>query len=171
MRGIGKDPFKSGFEVCKECFWDIDPEQNVSASPNRKKKRKDASKAKDAGTNQDAAKSKDLIMREQITKICEEYGMHAEFNSGLAFITTVAGEWFFAYNDRPIKLRHKNYELRAGRSAKSLNFYHDQNYTFPSPLHVLKYIYGHERDETERIMGRPLPAQTDVPAGACRSST
>lgn len=41
-------------------------------------------------------------IEEKLESVCRKYGMKAEFRSGTAYITTYAGEWYFAYNDRPI---------------------------------------------------------------------
>jgi hypothetical protein len=89
-------------------------------------------------------KTKDEIMRAELTYICEQYGMHLRFKSGLVYVTTVSGEWYFAYNDRPIKLRHKNHVEKYVSLGKRYDNYHLQNKTFPSPLHVILYIRSHE---------------------------
>jgi myo-inositol-1(or 4)-monophosphatase len=92
------------------------------------------------------------IIQRAISSICDEYGMHAKFVGGTAFITTFAGEWFFAYNDRPIRLRHKNYAERTKKFADSLDYYHLQYDRFPSPLHALKYIFNHDMELKRKIM-------------------
>jgi hypothetical protein len=97
-------------------------------------------------------KTKAQIMQEQLTLLCEEYGMHAEFKAGVIFVTTVVGEWYFMYNDRPIKLRHKNYSEEYAKMGKSLNLYHLQSKKFPSPLHVINYIKRHDITLRRRLM-------------------
>ena len=96
--------------------------------------------------------TKAQTMQKQIAAVCEEHGMHAEFTGGTAFITTVAGEWFFAYNDRPIRLHHKNYSDDEMKANRRNDLYHLQDVRFASPLQALRYISKHDLDLRRRVM-------------------
>ena len=78
--------------------------------------------------------------------------MHAEFHGGMVYITTIAGEWYFDYNDRPIRLRHKNAEKWVDRYGQDTGHYHVQPYHFHAPLQTLAYIRNHEQFEIQRLM-------------------
>jgi len=91
-------------------------------------------------------------MREQIKVLSEQYGMHVEFIGGMVYITTIAGEWHFDYNDRPIRLHRKNAEKRLDRHGKLIGYYHLQEYSFHAPLQVLAYIRKHEQAAVRRLM-------------------
>ena len=96
--------------------------------------------------------SKSEIMRRQIKALSVQYGMHAEFHGSMVYVTTIAGEWYFDYNDRPIKLKHKNATKKLNRNGKSTGHYHNQDLTFHAPLQVLSYIRRHESAEIRRLM-------------------
>ena len=63
-------------------------------------------------------------IEEKLESVCRKYGMKAEFRSGTAYITTYAGEWYFAYNDRPITLYHKNSIPVKGRNGDLIRHSH-----------------------------------------------
>lgn len=90
-------------------------------------------------------KSKDAVFQDAITELCDQYKMHAKFKGGIAFITTLSGEWQFRYSDRPIQLFHSN-------AFKGRGDLHNQNIRFYSPVDVIRYIYFHERDRMKRLM-------------------
>ena len=70
-------------------------------------------------------------IEEKLESVCRKYGMKAEFRSGTAYITTYAGEWYFAYYDRPI--------------TQPVELY--------APLQALAYIRNHEAAEERRLLG------------------
>jgi len=78
--------------------------------------------------------------------------MHLEFVGDTAFVTTVAGEWFFNPNIRPIQLHHKNTEKRFDYNGNSTGHYHVQKVTARSPVTALGYIYQHEQAEIKRLI-------------------
>lgn len=90
-------------------------------------------------------KSKDAIFQDALTELCDRYKMHVRFKGGIAFVTTIAGEWQFRYNDRPIQLFHSN-------SLKGKGDLHNQNIRFYSPVDVIRYIYFHEKNRLQREM-------------------
>lgn len=79
--------------------------------------------------------------------------MKAEFRSGTAYITTYAGEWYFAYNDRPITLYHKNSIPVKGRNGDLIRHSHIQPVELYAPLQALAYIRNHEAAEERRLLG------------------
>ncbi len=92
-------------------------------------------------------------IEEKLGSVCRKYGMKAEFRSGTAYITTYAGEWYFAYNDRPITLYHKNSIPAKGRDGSLIRHSHIQPVELYAPLQVLAYICNHEAAEERRILG------------------
>ena len=161
LQGLGKNPGKNGWSPCPLCIKEVviyAPQE--SPKPNPKPSPKPAPKpvTKLAWENgveakyKRSGKNKAETMKQEIAGVCEEYGMHAEFVGGTAFITTIAGEWFFTYNDRPIRLHHKNYADNAVKAKRTTKLYHLQYETFASPLHVLKYISGHDLELKRRVM-------------------
>ncbi|MDL2219573.1 hypothetical protein LJC04_04495 [Ruminococcaceae bacterium OttesenSCG-928-O06] len=97
-------------------------------------------------------RTKSDIMKNTIRGVCERYQMHADFEGGMVYITTIAGEWYFNFNDRPIQLRHKNAEMRFDQFGRSKGHYHLQQYSFNAPLQAISYIYNHERAAMWRLM-------------------
>jgi hypothetical protein len=145
LRGLGKDPRKVGFTACATCLQGFTPPALPYSTT--RKPQVHVSKKPLA-----VKKSKLEIMREQIKRLSEEYGMHAEFHGSRVYITTVAGEWYFDYNNRPIRLRHKNAEKWRDRNGKLIGHFHTQPYQFHAPLQVLAYIRNHERLEVQRSL-------------------
>lgn len=135
-RGLGKDPRHSGFRPCPVCI--------RTAPRSSSSTRKPASRSR--------YKSKAETMREQLVAVSKQYGLHAEVVGGMAYITTIAGEWYFNYNDRPIKLHHKNAETRYDRDGNPTGQYHTQPMIFHAPLQALTYIRNHEQAEIKRQM-------------------
>ena len=80
--------------------------------------------------------SKSEIIGHQLENIGHQYGMNIKTNGGTAYVTTVAGEWIFRYNDRPIVLNHRNTLKKDG--------YHLQPIKFSTPVAALSYIYHHD---------------------------
>jgi hypothetical protein len=160
--GLGKNPAIKRWKPCPFCIKKTEPAQTaVPASPARTKltseyRSKPASGSGWENRIEQKAKNSSLtkaqIIRKEIVLICEEYGMHAEFSGGTVFVTTVAGEWFFDYNDRPIRLHHKNYIAMVAKIGKSLQHYHLQHERFASPLHALRYISGHDLALKRKVM-------------------
>ncbi len=93
-------------------------------------------------------KSKDAVFQDALTELCDRYKMHIKFKGGVAFVTTISGEWQFRYNDRPIQLFHSN-------SKKGKGDLHNQRIRFYSPIDVIRYIYFHEGDREKRLMTDP----------------
>ena len=92
-------------------------------------------------------------IEEKLESVCRKYGMKAEFRSGTAYITTYAGEWYFAYNDRPITLYHKNSIPVKGKNGDLIRHSHIQPVELYAPLQALAYIRNHEAAEERRLMG------------------
>lgn len=90
-------------------------------------------------------KTKSELMRQALAELADRHGMHIAFKGGSALVTTIAGEWFFDYNQRPICLHHKNNDIRLRSDGTPNGHYHMQALTFPTPLSALAYIYHHER--------------------------
>jgi hypothetical protein len=152
---------KKGWYPCPQCIIDCTPPidrtkhvdiSNFKPTPLRKPTEKSSWEKNIDRRSNGSIKTKAQIMKREISSLCEEYGMHAEFVAGTVFVTTVAGEWFFDFNDRPIRLRHKNYTDLTKELGKSLNHYHLQKKSFSSPLYVIKYICEHDLALKRRVM-------------------
>ena len=159
--GLGKDPETYGWSPCPYCIKEIIEEpKKPEPPPNIKQYRRPAPNATkkmawERQTEEKASRTgltKAQIIKQEIVAACEEYGMHAEFAGGTVFVTTIAGEWFFAYNDRPIRLRHKNYSKDTKHLSATMSHYHLQEKRFPSPLHVLRYICEHDLALKRQLM-------------------
>jgi hypothetical protein len=141
--GLGKNPHKKGWHPCPFCIKDAPIVQSIANVKTASK-----STPKTGGSTLTKAQ----IIKHELSKACAEYGMHAEYAGGTVFVTTVAGEWFFDFNDRPIRLHHKNYTERAKELSKTLNHYHLQSRKFASPLQALRYISEHDLELKRRMM-------------------
>lgn len=137
LEACGANPELHGFKPCPFC------------KPTPVIKKKD-----------DAAglKAKSEVMRQALAELANRHGMHAAFKDGTALVTTVAGEWIFNFNQRPIQLFHKNSEDRLYEDSRPSGDYHSQYLTFPSPMDALVYIYHHERAAEARAFAEPKRA-------------
>jgi len=93
LRGLGWYPEKVGFTACSVCL------KHIRLQAVAEKPKVNVSQKVLAG-----GRSKSEIMCEQIMLLSEEYGMHAEIRGSIVSITTIAGEWYFDFKDRPITL-------------------------------------------------------------------
>jgi len=148
LLGLGKEPGNNGWQSCPLCIKEIVIAPKKKTDPAKMLAWEKRSNGIGARKIQNRAET----IKQEIASACSEYGMHAGFVGGTAFITTVVGEWYFAYNDRPIRLYHKNYSKDAKQVDRSMNFYHLQDKRFASPVHVLRYISEHDFDLKRRVM-------------------
>ncbi len=135
MQGCGRKPEGSGFLPCPRCLSSlflksIEYRNSLLKQP----------------------PTKASVMKNEIRILCYEYGLHSEFVGTIVFITTIAGEWFFDPNIRPILLHHKNNEKQYNCSGKYKIHSHIQDLTFSTPAHAIGYIYRHERATIKRLM-------------------
>lgn len=93
-------------------------------------------------------------VEEKIQELCERYGMKSEFRSGTVYVTTYAGEWHFAYNDRPVTLYHKNAIPVKDKHGRLRRHSHVQPVELYSPLKAIHYIRNHEAAEEKRLMSK-----------------
>jgi len=108
------------------------------------------------------------LMRRGMAELAARRHMHIEFVGENAMVTTIAGEWYFNYNIRPIQLHHKNNEQRYDKQGRLTGFYHQQKISFQTPMAALAYIYQHERSLEDRAFS-DCPAQG--PASDSKSTT
>ena len=141
LRGLGWYPEKVGFTACSICL------KHLRLQAVAQKPKVNVSQGVLAG-----GRNKAEIMCEQIMLLSEEYGMHAEIRGTIVSITTIAGEWYFDFNERPILLRHKSTEKRLDRHGNPRSKYHVQPNQFHAPLQVLAFIRNHERMAVKRLM-------------------
>ncbi len=134
MVGLGRDPASRGLRPCPLCRPEL-----VELPPAPRETGKKKSRAN--------------ITKEALMAAAEGYGLHLEFIGPNLYVTTIAGEWYFNYVDRPIMLHHKNNKLYLDRTGKPKRYYHNQDITFPSPLDAIQYIYRHERAAFKRGFG------------------
>lgn len=132
MVGLGRDPEAKGFQPCPLCHPEEVALPPKSAPPRRRRK------------------SKAALTQDELIRIGEGYGLHLEFIGPNVYVTTVAGEWYFDYNIRPIVLHHKNNRVFPAKNGRPKRYYHEQEHTFPTPLEAMKYIFRHERAAVRR---------------------
>lgn len=126
----GPDPASQKFKPCPICR----PEPVPTASVKRVRKKR----------------TKSETLQEAMESVAEQYQMHIKFVGPNVYVTTIAGEWFFDYNTRPITLHHKNEEKRFDRMGRVKGHYHVQDQSFSSPMLALAYIYHHEKAAIRR---------------------
>lgn len=143
MVGLGRNPGENGFRPCLYCS----PEKIVLPEP-QQDLQKASSKEPQKGSREQ--KSKAELMREELVKTAYSYGLHLEFFGSNVYVTTIAGEWYFDYNIRPIALHHKNNRLFLTKGGKPKKYYHEQDKTFSTPLEVITYIFRHEKAAVQR---------------------
>lgn len=134
---VDKVPYNGHYALCTTCFRSKTPEYQLNEFLKASK-----------------PSSKSELISRAIVAYCERLGIHAEVKGGVAYITTMSGEWFFTYNDRPIVLHHKNAEKRYDWKGNLLkNNYHTQEQKFYSPAHALAYIAIHDKPERALAIG------------------
>lgn len=101
--------------------------------------------------------SKAEMMRRAMSELAARQHMYVEFVGDSAFVTTIAGEWYFNYNIRPIQLHHKNLKVRLDRNGQNTGFFHQQKLVFETPMEALAYIYHHERAAENRAFAEKIP--------------
>lgn len=124
---LGRNPALQGYRPCPICH----PER-VELPP---------AQPRSGGKK----KTRANLTQEALIAAAEGYGLHLEFIGPNVYVTTIAGEWYFNYVDRPILLHHKNNRTYLNKTGKPKNYYHNQEISFPSPLDAIKYIFRHER--------------------------
>lgn len=133
---VGSIPFQGRFALCTNCFRERTMEQQIQSYLKTCK-----------------PSSKGEVVARAIIAYCESLGIHAEVKTGIAYITTISGEWYFTYNDRPIILHHKNSEKRYDKQGNlRKNQYHIQKQKFYSPAHALAYIALHDKPERALVI-------------------
>lgn len=133
----GQNPENKGYKPCPYC----------TPTPIDVRRRK----------GDDPPISKAEMMRRAMSELAARRLMHIEFVGDNAFVTTIAGEWYFNYNIRPIQLHHKNLKVRLDRDGQSTGYFHQQKWVFETPLEVLAYIYQHERSSEDRAFAPQSP--------------
>lgn len=108
-----------------------------------------------------ALRTKSELMRQALAELADRHGMHVTFKGGSALVTTIAGEWFFDYNQRPICLHHKNNDIRLRPDGTPNGHYHVQTLTFPTPMAAMAYIYHHERAAERLAFAVEAEGQTE----------
>lgn len=149
LEACGANPEFHGFKPCCEC------------KPTPVAVKKDRS----------APKSRSELMRQALAELADRHGMHIAFKGGAALVTTIAGEWFFDYNQRPVQLHHKNNDLRLRADGTPNGHYHVQALTFPTPMTALAYIYHHERAAERRAFDDGAEERQEKPPEAAALST
>lgn len=127
----GQNPENKGYKPCPYC-------KPIPIDTQRRKR------------GDEPAVSKAEMMRRAMSDLATRRLMHIEFVGDNAFVTTIAGEWYFNYNIRPIQLHHKNLKARVDKHGKSTGFFHQQKLVFETPMEALAYIYQHERAAEDR---------------------
>lgn len=136
----GQNPEFQGFKPCPEC-----KPVPVAVKKDRPVRR-----------------TKSELMRQSLAELADRHGMHIAFKGGTALVTTIAGEWFFDYNQRPISLHHKNNDIRLRLDGTPNGHYRVQALTFPTPLAALAYIYRHERAAERLAFSMESEEQTEL---------
>ena len=126
----GRRPEGQGFKPCSQCR----PEPPPPAAENRRE-------------NQFPTRRE--VMEQALLGLAARRQMHISFASSFVYVTTLAGEWYFDYNSRPIVLHHKHHDGR----PDPVGCYHTQEQTFASPIYAMAYIHNHERAMERRLFG------------------
>ena len=127
----GQNPENKGYKPCPYC-------KPIPIDKPRKKR------------GDEPVVGKAEMMRRAMSDLATRRLMHIEFVGDNAFVTTIAGEWYFNYNIRPIQLHHKNLKVRVDKHGRNTGFFHQQKLVFETPLEALAYIYQHERAAENR---------------------
>lgn len=93
-------------------------------------------------------KSRREVLQDALLTLAERHNMHIRFKGTTAYVTTIAGEWYFNFTDtsREIKLHHKNYKKITDEHGNILpGYFHIQEQQFTTPLSVVSYIAKHEK--------------------------
>lgn len=93
-------------------------------------------------------KSRREILQDALLALAERHNIHISFKGTMAYVTTIAGEWYFNFTDtsREIKLHHKNYKKITDANGNWIpGYFHIQEQQFTSPLSVVSYIAKHEK--------------------------
>lgn len=142
--GFARTPKKGKFHPCPYCIGGAEAQNAVS--PHVKRKRTGMSTELRGFLSGYRIRTSGEVIAQAIRVFCDQLGMCAEIKGGTVLITTISGEWFFAYNDRPITLHHKNADQRTYLDGTPCpQRYHVQKKEFYSPAHAICYIAGHDK--------------------------
>lgn len=142
-RGCGKKPRKSGLIPCPVCL-DLAVFDNDFIYPMQFKQQQNY-------LVRVKHRTKSQIMKEQLLLLGGSLGMHLSFIGSTLYVTTIVGEWYFDFNNRPINLHHMSNSSDLEKYTAPRKPYHQQKQTFSTPAHALAYIYCHEKATIKRI--------------------
>ena len=153
MLGLKEGSIPAGFKPCIYC----NPAEAVTKTPSPAEEPTEnaaiqnnvgdrKAKRKKKGTGGKKPKSKHDVMKDTLTTLAEEYKMHGEFKGNTMNVTTAAGEWYFVFTDRPVKLYHNSY------NPESRTYFHQQAVDLNSPVDALAYIRNHDLAMTKALM-------------------
>ena len=106
----------------------------------------------------DAGKTLENLIR-AITQTCASHNMFVEFVSKTAYITTVAGQWYFNLAQNPLELYHANY-AKTEQGKSRLRYlqegisYHKQDHSFGTAQDVLCYVVFHDDAMIRRMVNQ-----------------
>lgn len=96
--------------------------------------------------------SYDKLFQRIVQQFCNRHDMYAQFTGNIAYVTTIAGEWYFDYTESDPTLHHRSTEKRFLRSG-NISYYHIQSISLRTCLDVVDYIYKHDMSTIRRMMG------------------
>ena len=95
---------------------------------------------------------KDKLTQSVLKAYCEQQNMHIEFVGSIAYVTTIAGEWYFDYTIREPAIHHRSIEKREVAQGK-ISHYHIQRINTKTALTAVMHIYRHDQAAIRRLMG------------------
>lgn len=96
--------------------------------------------------------SYDRLFQRIVQQFCNSHDMYVQFTGNIAYVTTIAGEWYFDYTESDPTLHHRSTEKRFLRSG-NVSHYHIQSINLHTCLDVVDYIYKHDMSAIRRMMG------------------
>ena len=87
-----------------------------------------------------------------VQQFCKMHDMYVQFNGNIAYITTIAGEWYFDYTEEEPTIHHRSTEKRTTRTG-AIRHYHIQSIVLSGCLEAVNYIYRHDLSAMRRVMG------------------
>lgn len=99
--------------------------------------------------------SKDKLVQRVLKAYCEQQDMFIEFVGSIAYVSTIAGEWYFDYTIKEPALHHRSTEQREVAPGK-VSHYHIQRINTKTALTAVMYIYRHDQATIRRLMGSEI---------------
>lgn len=92
------------------------------------------------------------ILQKALSSVAKQHNMFIRFVGSSAYVSSIAGQWFFNYTADNIVLYHENQDVRYDRDGDLVpGDFHVQDKSFRSPLAAIAYIARHEKAVENRL--------------------